>query len=74
MKLRCFSDEALDIAGDIPFIATLAWKFIFRIQAKCITIVPEECGSAIVLHPAAKCSSLLEHLENRLKDYIIRLE
>jgi hypothetical protein len=71
MKLRCFSDEAVDIVGDIPFVATLAWEFIFCIQAKCIAIVPEKCGSTIVLHPAAKCSSLLEHLENRLKDRIM---
>jgi hypothetical protein len=63
MKLHPWPNEAVNIAGNILLIVKLARNVV--IEAKCITIVSEEDGAAIILQLATKCSGLREHLENK---------
>ena len=64
MELRAFSNEAVNIAGNILLIVELAWNV--SVKAKGITIVPEENRVAVVLQFATKWSCLGEHLENTI--------
>jgi len=56
MELCSFSNEAVNVVGNILLIAELAWNV--GMKAKGVTIVLEENGVAIILQFVTKYSSL----------------